>query len=302
MGLARWESAGGDDRSLTGTHLGMGTLDFMAPEQAESARRAGPAADDRFLTTLMLDQNASDIEAGETTESQGNSETPVANGSNREIDQTPGDSLITLGWRDLMPGERQPSMPQTGDATGRPRVVDILGELRLIDDPGPMTRLVHTYRERGGGLELLWDAAQQADERRLRANGEEKRIRDRVLYGVLLALGEFSYSEIPDSIRRPLLSRLARPFAIFDREITRAKFEASGIDSVHITNFAPVPEQAMVGVSWYDSVRFCRWWTKQAGMSESEQFYFDPDRIDAKVYPPDPVPGASGEPNDEPDP
>ena len=288
------------------------------------------------------------------------------------------------------PAVPEPSLPQPSGTNVR-RVADILGELRVTDDPGPITRLVHTYRQRGGDVQTLWEAAKQADERRSRAVGEERRIRDRVLYGVLLGLGEFSISEIPGPIRQPLLSRVAnwfrddpssavhgasgwllrhwgqaslarrieerpvpykpgrewfrivveaggqrfrqtyivfdsgdyeigsppdedsrgpdetrrrvrltRPFAILDREITRAEFKASGIRVPTFTNADPSSEQAMVGLSWYDSVRFCRWWTNQAGMSAADQCYVDPDRIDAKVHPPDPAVGASGAPRNWP--
>jgi formylglycine-generating enzyme required for sulfatase activity len=36
------------------------------------------------------------------------------------------------------------------------------------------------------------------------------------------------------------------------------------------------PEVAGYDLSWYDSVRFCRWLSQQAGLQESEQAYADP--------------------------
>lgn len=45
MGLARLDSSGGDQDQLTGTGQVMGTVDFMAPEQAVDTKQAGPPAD-----------------------------------------------------------------------------------------------------------------------------------------------------------------------------------------------------------------------------------------------------------------
>ena len=45
MGLARLESAGGEQDQLTGTGQIMGTVDFMAPEQAIDTRNADARAD-----------------------------------------------------------------------------------------------------------------------------------------------------------------------------------------------------------------------------------------------------------------
>jgi len=56
----------------------------------------------------------------------------------------------------------------------------------------------------------------------------------------------------------------------------------------------------MVGTTWYDAVRFCRWLTERLGMAEEDQPYADPDTLDARRYPPDPVPEADGAPKDWP--
>ena len=41
----------------------------------------------------------------------------------------------------------------------------------------------------------------------------------------------------------------------------------------------------MVAPSWYDSVLYCRWLTKQAGFSEADQVYVDPSSLDKEEYP-----------------
>jgi len=56
----------------------------------------------------------------------------------------------------------------------------------------------------------------------------------------------------------------------------------------------------MVGTTWYDAVRFCRWLTERLGMAEEDQPYADPNTLDARRYPRDPVPEAGGAPKDWP--
>ena len=49
-----------------------------------------------------------------------------------------------------------------------------------------------------------------------------------------------------------------------------------------------------------DAVRFGRWVTEQLGMGEQDQAYANPDTLDPRRYPPDPVPEAKGAPKDWP--
>jgi len=88
--------------------------------------------------------------------------------------------------------------------------------------------------------------------------------------------------------------RISRPFALLDREVTRAEFEASAVMSINVDQYSPSPQHPMVAPSWYDSVRYCRWLTGQAGFTEVDQCYADPKSLDSSVYPADPDPAASG--------
>ena len=94
--------------------------------------------------------------------------------------------------------------------------------------------------------------------------------------------------------------QITRPFALLDREVTRAEFDASVGVSTHADQYGPSLQHPMLATSWYDSVRFCRWLTMQVGLSEDEQCYPDPKSLDSNVYPADPDPAASGVPRNWP--
>ena len=57
-------------------------------------------------------------------------------------------------------------------------------------------------------IELL-ECLEAADKVRQGKSGKERVIEDRVLFGILLALGEFSLEEIPVQDRQPLIEKLA---------------------------------------------------------------------------------------------
>jgi formylglycine-generating enzyme required for sulfatase activity len=84
------------------------------------------------------------------------------------------------------------------------------------------------------------------------------------------------------------------PFALLDREIT---FEELIAFSPEYTGFMQQldakPEDAGFGTHWYDSVSFCRWLSRQSGLSESDQCYADPETLDKEEYPREPNPEAN---------
>ncbi len=91
--------------------------------------------------------------------------------------------------------------------------------------------------------------------------------------------------------------RLTRPVAILDREITRGEYEAfntslgPGGDEIHPYHdkYCPTQDHPFAAISWFDSVRFCRWLTIQAGFKEADQAYADPSALDSNNYPRDSV-------------
>ncbi len=258
----------------------------------------------------------------------------------------------------------------------------IFSALRVADDPESLTQFVHRCRARGVSTGELWECVQIVERTRPALRGDGRRLEDRVLFGLLLALGEFSLSNIPDDQRDSTMQqlatwyrddpsstihgasgwllrhwqqtevarkvdetqlayspqrewftlaipdgdqtffqtyvvipsgeyeigsprnepgrlptetrrtvRLSRPFALLDREVTRAEFEASAVARINgVDQYSPSPQHPMVAPSWYDSVRYSRWLTAQAGFTEDGQCYADPKSLDSKVFAADPNP------------
>jgi formylglycine-generating enzyme required for sulfatase activity len=69
--------------------------------------------------------------------------------------------------------------------------------------------------------------------------------------------------------------RITRPFAVLDREITRAEVNAYGLTLTADDRTSPTPEHSMGGPSWYDAVGFCRWLGQCRELAEEDQVYPD---------------------------
>jgi len=88
----------------------------------------------------------------------------------------------------------------------------IFPALRITDDPESLTQFVH--RCRGAGVtpqELLWCLG-VADRNRQNLSGEDRRIENRVLFGLLLALGEFTVDELPSKQQQPTVEQVTSWF------------------------------------------------------------------------------------------
>ncbi len=69
--------------------------------------------------------------------------------------------------------------------------------LRITDDPESLTQFVHRCRGQGVNPIELLECLELADQSRKTLRGDARRIEDRVLFGLLLALGEFELDELP---------------------------------------------------------------------------------------------------------
>jgi serine/threonine protein kinase/formylglycine-generating enzyme required for sulfatase activity len=94
----------------------------------------------------------------------------------------------------------------------RESILDVLrgdpgGGLR--GDPELLTQFVHRCRQRGILATQLLECLKLADQRRESTTGEARRIEDRVLYALLLALGEFELTDLPEAGRAAFVDQLA---------------------------------------------------------------------------------------------
>jgi len=272
-----------------------------------------------------------------------------------------------------------------------------LAALRVQDDPESQTQFVHRCRGCGVRPQQLLECLQNTLKARAEMTGASRKTEERVLFGLLLALGEFGLDELPEDRREPLVKQLGewyrsdpasaihgvcgwllrhwdqeslarevdqtpvsydpgrewytlkidtsapdssdvkpsgdstggslyltfivfppgeyeigspedeprrdsdetrhtvqitRAFAVLDREVTREEYEAFAASypkyGLPVDKHSPTPQHPMVGPNWYKAVRFCRWLTTQAGMSEQEQACADPASLDEQQFPVDP--------------
>jgi len=85
----------------------------------------------------------------------------------------------------------------------------ILEVLRVQDDPESLTQFVHRCRQRGVLPAQLLECVRNADVLRQTKIGASRRVEDGVLFGLLLALGEFELADLPPSQRDAFVDQLA---------------------------------------------------------------------------------------------
>lgn len=85
---------------------------------------------------------------------------------------------------------------------------EALAALQITDDPESLTQFVHRCRDRGVSAGELLECLRIADKSRQSKSGKERRREDRVIFGLLLALGEFPFSEIPSDEQHRIVDQL----------------------------------------------------------------------------------------------
>jgi formylglycine-generating enzyme required for sulfatase activity/Flp pilus assembly protein TadD len=85
--------------------------------------------------------------------------------------------------------------------------------LRITDDPESLTQFVHRCREEGVTPLQLLTCLKLANQNRLALNGDGRLREDRVLFGLLLALGEFKLGELPDDQQQEPVDLVAQWYA-----------------------------------------------------------------------------------------
>ena len=86
----------------------------------------------------------------------------------------------------------------------------LLPALRITDDPESLTQFVHRCQEEGVTPVQLLSCLNLAERNRLILGGEALRIENRVLYGLLLALGEFDLAQLPVDSRQATVDLLGQ--------------------------------------------------------------------------------------------
>jgi hypothetical protein len=160
--------------------------------------------------------------------------------------------------------------------------------LRVTDDPESLTQFVHGCRSRGVTAGQVRACLELADRRRQNLAGEQRMLEDRVLYGLLLALGEFPLADLPAEQRDPLIAQLAQWYR---DDPSSAIHGASGWLLRHWQQreLADDMERRVVP---YDPQR--EWFTRELTISPHQSFYltfvvFQPGEYEI------------GSPDDEPD-
>jgi hypothetical protein len=125
------------------------------------------------------------------------------------VRQQPGDDLNDSQRVDL--GRRRAGAAITMLRLGiRDKILDVL---RVDEDPESLTQFVHRCRERGVTLSELCECLDCADNLRRAKSRVQRQVEDRVLFGLLLALGQFREEDLSNAEREGLLMKLAELYA-----------------------------------------------------------------------------------------
>jgi formylglycine-generating enzyme required for sulfatase activity len=90
---------------------------------------------------------------------------------------------------------------------------EIFDTLRVHDDPEALTQFAHGCRDREVTTDQLLDCLHRADALRQTKSGQDRKVEDRVLFGFLLALGEFRPDDLPSAQRDSFVSQLVDWYA-----------------------------------------------------------------------------------------
>jgi serine/threonine protein kinase len=88
-----------------------------------------------------------------------------------------------------------------------------LRALRFQDDPESLTQFIHGCRERGILVFDLLECVRTIDSTRHAKSGPERQLEDRVLFGLLLSLGEYDLKDLPENERDRFVRQLADWYA-----------------------------------------------------------------------------------------
>ncbi len=90
---------------------------------------------------------------------------------------------------------------------------DMFAALRVSDDPESLSQFAHGCRGRTITAQQLWQCVIRADQLRQATTGQQRVIEDRVLFGLLLALGDTPSSELPLEAKDSWVAQLTEWYA-----------------------------------------------------------------------------------------
>ncbi len=97
--------------------------------------------------------------------------------------------------------------------------------LRITDDPESLSQFVHRCRSWGVTPQELLESFDRCAELRKTATGAAKRLESRVLYGLLIALGNYPLDQLPEASREAVFAKL---LALYESDPSAAVHSASG--------------------------------------------------------------------------
>jgi hypothetical protein len=83
--------------------------------------------------------------------------------------------------------------------------------LRITDDPESLSQFVHRCRSWGVTPQELLESFERCAELRETATGAAKRLESRVMYGLLIALGNYPLDQLPEASREAVFTKLRGP-------------------------------------------------------------------------------------------
>ena len=164
----------------------------------------------------------------------------------------------------------------------------IFPALRVGNDPESLTQFIHRCRNYGVRPHELLERVRAVDKLRQAKTGTARQQEDRVLYALLLALGDYSLADLSEADRKPLIEQLASWYA---QDPSSAIHGASGWLLRHWQQSEKARKVERTAVP-YDPNR--EWFTLEIKLSDTMTSYFT-----FVVFPSDKY--EIGSPEDEPD-
>jgi len=179
------------------------------------------------------------------------------------------------------------------DDVREPLVGDLVTAYRCDPDPGIHSAIDWLLRQRWGLADKLRQidrmlAGQPASERGWYVNKEKQTLT--ILRGPVEFWMGTATVEPGQPLRDDVRHRrhIGRSFAIATKEVTVEQFLRFRRDHNYTKKYSPVPDGPIIGVTWFEAARYCRWLSEQEGIPEGQMCFPPVAEIkDGMKLPPD---------------